>query len=263
MSQPPLARLSVADFVAQFRAEMIPLSSTFSYFFAGLPLTEDDVKEYLDELIAALPPVVVRAIPKAAIFLVPFLERTNGRDRRHGAAPPGSHEYISLERPAENKSNTHLNFRMNDGAVLLFAVKDVELADYHYRFYQQMAALAETTLGDEARAEYSGILRDELSTNVHGEVDEQSWHHKQLIRRRTNTIRPSSKGFREYLRHSFIDTLTLYLHGICCDIDVETGPRQLPSRFLRKRLLWMESAFPPPEGYAVFPEELSLEIKRK
>ena len=47
----------------------------------------------------------------------------------------------------------------------------------------------------------------------------------------------SAKAFRAYARQSFIDTLTLYLHGICCDIDVDTGPRQLPSRYLRKRLL--------------------------
>jgi len=46
------------------------------------------------------------------------------------------------------------------------------------------------------------------------------------------------------------------LHGICCDIDVDTGPRQLPSRNLRKRLMLLEELFPPPQGYAVFPEQL-------
>jgi hypothetical protein len=30
----------------------------------------------------------------------------------------------------------------------------------------------------------------------------------------------------------------------------------LPSRFLRKRLELLEILFPPPEGYAVFPEEI-------
>ena len=52
------------------------------------------------------------------------------------------------------------------------------------------------------------------------------------------------------------DTLTLYLHGLCCDIDVEPGPRQIASRHLRKRLEYMRSQFAPPDGYAVFPEEL-------
>ena len=59
---------------------------------------------------------------------------------------------------------------------------------------------------------------------------------KQALLRRQTNIRKETKVFRDYARQSFIDTLTLYLHGICCDIDVETGPRQLPSRHLRKRL---------------------------
>ena len=59
-----------------------------------------------------------------------------------------------------------------------------------------------------------------------------------------------------YARQSLIDSLTLYLHGICCDIDVETGPRQLPSRHLRRRLELFHEIFPPPDGYVVFPEEV-------
>jgi len=65
-----------------------------------------------------------------------------------------------------------------------------------------------------------------------------------------------AKLFRDYARQAFEDTLTLYLHGTCCDIDVETGPRQMPSRYLRKRLELLFSLYPPPEGYAVFPEQL-------
>ena len=76
-----------------------------------------------------------------------------------------------------------------------------------------------------------------------------------MRRGKTGSSRASA-AFREYARQSFIDTLTLYLHGICCDIDVDTGPRQLPSRYLRKRLLALEELFPPPAGYALFPEQL-------
>jgi hypothetical protein len=88
-------------------------------------------------------------------------------------------------------------------------------------------------------------------------VDEASWHLKQLLLRRQTNVRRDTKLFREYALQSFVDTLTLYLHGICCDIDVETGPRQLPSRYLRRRLELLETLYPPPEGYAVFPEGLS------
>ena len=38
-------------------------------------------------------------------------------------------------------------------------------------------------------------------------------------------------------------------------IDVETGPRQLPSRHLRKLLNFFKALYPPPDGYAVFPED--------
>jgi len=37
---------------------------------------------------------------------------------------------------------------------------------------------------------------------------------------------------------------------------VETGPRQMPSRYLRRRLELLIALFPPPEGYAVLPEQL-------
>jgi hypothetical protein len=99
------------------------------------------------------------------------------------------------------------------------------------------------------------VLREEMTTDVHGEVDEPSWRMKQALRRSPTKSR-TGKAFREYARQSFTDTLTLYLHGICCDIDVDTGPRQLPSRYLRKRLMALEQLFPPPKGYAVFPEQL-------
>ncbi|MDX1984021.1 MAG: hypothetical protein SFV51_27345 [Bryobacteraceae bacterium] len=271
MSNTDLDRLSVAEFIERFRTEMVPLSNTFSYFFAGMPLTEEDVKDYLEEPIAALPPETLRGLPKTAIFLVPFLERLNGggakpvgaKPKRHATpSQPGSDSRISMTAPAENRQIQQLALDSTAGPVLVFAIQDVDLADYHYRFYNQVAALAERQLTDEQRAAYLGLLREELSAGVHGEVDEASWHHKQALRRRGTNFRRDSKGFREYASHSFIDTLTLYLHGICCDIDVDTGPRQLQSRHLRKRLEWMESVYPPPSGYAVFPEELAQQEAR-
>ena len=50
--------------------------------------------------------------------------------------------------------------------------------------------------------------------------------------------------------------MTLYLHGVCCDIDVETGPRQLPSNYLRKRIALLREAFPPPKDYYALPEDM-------
>jgi hypothetical protein len=143
-----------------------------------------------------------------------------------------------------------------DDATLVFAIKDEEVSEYHYSFYNAIASLIGHRLAPDAQESFFRVLREELSSEVHGEADEKSWHLKQALLRRQTNIRRETKLFREYASQSFEDTLTLYLHGICCDIDVETGPRQMPSRYLRKRLELLHSLFPPPDGFAVFPEEL-------
>ena len=45
---PDPSKLSVGQLAERFRSEMIPLSNTFSYFCASIPLSEEDLKEYLD-----------------------------------------------------------------------------------------------------------------------------------------------------------------------------------------------------------------------
>ena len=67
-AQPDLSKLSVGQFAERFRGEMIPLSNTFSYFCASVPLSEEDVKEYLEEPIAALPPAISALLPKLSLI---------------------------------------------------------------------------------------------------------------------------------------------------------------------------------------------------
>jgi hypothetical protein len=238
----------VGQFAERFRGEMIPLSNTFSYFCASVPLTEDDLKEYLEEPIAALPPAIQGRLPKISILLVPYLERGNGRG-------PKSGEYISIEKPPQGRLSWASQVKSGNEEVLIFALKDQDVAEYHYHFYQLLASLMADRVLPAEMDRFRGVLRDELAAEVHGEVDEESWRRKQPVQRRGGAHK-DTKAFREYTRQSFIDTLTLYLHGICCDIDVETGPRQLPSRYLRKRLALLRELFPPPQGYAVLPEDL-------
>jgi hypothetical protein len=239
---------------------MIPLSNTFSYFCASVPLSEEDLKEYLEEPVAALPPGVAAALPKISILLVPYLERSNGTGAPKTSARDASRaklaaaEYVSIEKPAHGRISAATQLSLGGETVLAFALKDQEVAEYHYRFYHLLATVLGEHWTDVMETGYSRVMRDELNSDVHGEVDEASWRLKQALRRSQATM--SAKAFRAYARQSFIDTLTLYLHGICCDIDVDTGPRQLPSRYLRKRLLLLQELFPPPHGYAVFPEQL-------
>ena len=239
------SRLTVEDLAARAHAEMIPLTSVF-FYFATLPIAEDDLRQYLHDPIAALSPAITSQLGKLEILLVPFLERGNGK----------SGGWVGFEKPAEGRQLFWARAKSGPPHVLAFAVKDVEMADYHYYFYNGLAALMADNWEPESQARYHRMLRDELGSEVHGEVDERSWHLKQSLVRRQTNARKETKLFRDYARQSFEDTLTLYLHGICCDIDVETGPRQMPSRYIRRRLELLEEIYAPPDGYALFPEDL-------
>jgi hypothetical protein len=239
------SRTTVEDLATRFRGEMIPLTSKFSYF-CTLPMPEEDLKQYLHDPIAALSPAALATLPHVDLFLAPYLEKGNGK----------SGDAVSFERPSEGRYIPASRSDQGDSAVLALGVKDIEVADYHYRFYNSLAAMVVDHSSQEIQERFHRTIREELSAEVHGEVDEKSWHLKQALLRRQTNVRKETKLFREYARQAFEDTLTLYLHGTCCDIDVETGPRQMPSRYLRRRLELLLSIFPPPEGYAVLPEQL-------
>jgi hypothetical protein len=255
-----LARVAVGQFAERFRAEVIPLSNTFGYFCASLPMSEEVLKEYLEEPVAALPTNIAGMLPRISILLVPYLERSG--DRATSKTKGGSAravekvgEFVVEERPAEGKQSWASEVRFENETVLMFAFKEQDVAEYHYRLYRRLATLVADNLPTHAWDGYKTAIREELNNGVHGEVDEESWQAKQALLRRQNGVKRDTRLFEEYARQSFIDTLTLYLHGICCDIDVETGPRQLPSRHLRKRLNFFKTLYPPPDGYAVFPED--------
>src|SRR5215469_10098786 len=111
-SQPDLLKLSVRQFAERFRSEMIPLSNSIAYFCASVPMSEDDLKEYLQEPVAALPPSIAGALPKISILLVPYLERSNGRDKNKTKAPAS--DYVSIERPPEGRISTSTQLRVGE-----------------------------------------------------------------------------------------------------------------------------------------------------
>jgi hypothetical protein len=248
-AKPDPARIQLREFHDRVRRDMIPLNAKFSYFTTASPFGPEDLREYLEDPIAALPPTVLALLPKISILLVPYIEQANGKPASESA------DFVCFEAPKESKSVTSAAWAEKGESILVFAIDDSEVADYHYDFYRQLAVSVAAATAPDVLAPYSALVSEELSTRTHGEVDEASWQAKQVLLRRNSPARRDSKSFREYLRESFIDTLTLYLHGICCDIDYETGPRQLPSRHLRRRLRAIESIFPPPKGFAVFPED--------
>jgi hypothetical protein len=236
---------TVEELAARFRGEMIPVTSRFSYF-STLPVAEEDLRQYLNDPIAAVSPAIVAALPPIGIILAPYLEKGNGKGG----------DIVTFERPAEARYLASTHRDLGEMVVLALSIKDMEVADYHYQLYSALAGLVAERWSADVQERFFRTIREELSAEVHGEVDEKSWHLKQALQRRQTNVRKETKLFREYARQAFEDTLTLYLHGTCCDIDVETGPRQMPSRYLRRRLELLLSLFPPPEGYAVLPEQL-------
>jgi hypothetical protein len=239
------SRLTVEELATRFRAEMIPVTNRFSYF-STLPIAEEDLRQYLNDPIAAISPAIVATLPPMGLILAPYLEKGNGKEG----------DSVTFERPNEARQIAVSRRELSDVTMLVLAIKDMEVADYHYQFYNSLAAVVADRWSQEIQERFFRTIREELSAEVHGEVDEKSWHLKQALLRRQTNVRRETKLFREYARQAFEDTLTLYLHGTCCDIDVDTGPRQMPSRYLRRRLELLLSLFPPPEGYAVLPEQL-------
>ena len=261
-AQVDLSKLSVRQFAERFKSEMIPLSNTFSYFCASVP-HERRRPEGVSGRTGGGPASRSRrraaqnldspgSLPRTGQWRTNQRPKTSARETNRGKLPPRS-TYPSRSR-CTAASPPPPSSAWAAETVLAFALKDQEVAEYHYRFYHLLATVLGEQWTEAIETGYSRVMRDELNSDVHGEVDEASWRLKQALRRSQATM--SAKAFRAYARQSFIDTLTLYLHGICCDIDVDTGPRQLPSRYLRKRLLLLQELFPPPHGYAVFPEQL-------
>jgi hypothetical protein len=236
-------RYSVDELAAKLRQETIPLTNTFSYVSA-LPLAEEDVKQYLRDPVAALPPKIVEGLPAVRSLLAPYIERGNG----------AGGDVVTFDRPAESRLLLAARRASQDGETLVFGIKDEDVADYHYTFYNALARVAAENAASRVIDPFVKLVSEELGAEVHGEVDEAGWRLKQALLRRQTNVRRETKLFRTYVAQAFEDTLTLYLHGICCDIDVETGPRKLSSRHLRKRLELLEATYPPPEGYAVFPD---------
>ena len=232
--------MTLEELVSRFRGEMVPLTGKFSYFTL-LPIAEEDLRQYLNDPIAAISPAIIAGLPRMAIILAPYVEKGNGK----------SGDCATFERPVESRHIPSSRVEQTGVMALLLGIKDLEVADYHYQFYNALAGVVAERWPQDTQERFFRTIREELSAEVHGEVDEKSWHLKQALLRRQTNVRKETKLFREYARQAFEDTLTLYLHGTCCDIDVETGPRQMPSRYLRRRLELLISLYPPPDRKSV------------
>jgi len=256
-------KIPVKEFAKQCRDQAIPLSNLFSYFCA-FRIEDDVLNRLLHEPVAATPPELGKLYTCIRVILVPYLEdlslekesngSTNSRAGINLKVTPKS--VVSFTPPPDRRRIIADTLRCEDEAFIFLAVTDEDPADLHYGFYGSVANLICEILDEDRMAGFTELLRKELIDRTHGEIDECSWRFKEdLLRRQGNPTR-NTKLLRGYLRQSMQDTLTLYMHGLCCGIDLETGPQQLNSRDIRRRLNLLRQILPPPPGVALFPEEL-------
>jgi len=265
LPMPMVSKVSLPSFVAQCAGQMVPLGRSFSYF-AALPLEENDLRKLLYDPVAAVPPRAGELLPDLRIVLVPHLENEEPETGRNGSASAEPSKktksrrkgspVVAFSEPPRSRQIPSATAEREGQTFLFLAVKHADLAEYHYTFYNNFASLMATRLENGSRQRFQKLVREELASETHGEVDEKSWRLKEKLTQRNGDFAHESKPLQDYFRQALEDTLTLYLHGLCCDIDVESGPRQLASRYLRRRLLLLREMLPPPDGFALFPEEL-------
>ena len=268
---PAASRISLESFAGQCRSEMVPLNSLFSYF-STTPLDDSTLKRLLHDPVAAVPPAVSNLLSGVGVLLVPFLEdaarngraakaakgRENGDQRKPAAVSPAeeSGQWVTFKRPARRRQLFSTTLVEGGETFLFLSISDEDLADCHYSFYNALSSLVRDKLEQGPRDGFADLVREELSNGAHGEIDERSWQLKEELVRRESNPTKNSALLRNYFSQALDDTLTLYMHGLCCDIDLEAGPRQLASPNIRRRLNLIRDFLPPPAGFALFPEEL-------
>ena len=75
------SKMTVEELAKRFRGQLIPLTSKFSYF-STIPMAEDDLRQYLNDPIAALSPAVVQILPKMGVILAPLPREGQWQRRR-------------------------------------------------------------------------------------------------------------------------------------------------------------------------------------
>src|SRR5450755_2490789 len=83
-------KLTIEELAARFHSEKIPLTGKFSYF-STLPVAEEDLRQYLNDPIAAISPAILQTLPQTGLILAPYLEKGNGKGG----------DAVAFERPAE------------------------------------------------------------------------------------------------------------------------------------------------------------------
>ncbi len=242
--------LTTSEFIAQCRGMMIPVGDSVAYF-SVLPLDEQESERLVFEPLSSLPPKVLEILPMLRLVLVPYLAADpNPKQDQLGSR-------IAFDEPA-GESRRFAAFESSEGENFVFvAVREEGLFDAHIVLYSTLSIEIVNRVGAAIGDPFNKLLDSELDSNARGEVNELPWELKKELLSLASDADTRPEVFDNYRREALEQTLTLYLHGLCCDIDVDNGPKQLASSYIRKRLVLLKEQLPPPKGVALFPEELT------
>lgn len=248
-STPADSKVSVDSFARHAGGQMIPVNKTLSYF-SVIPLEDGELQRLIYDPASSMPARVGEILPGLRVVIVGYLEEASelGDD---------DSPLVVFQQPTEQKRRFSASVDSGDELFIFLAVKDEDMADSHDSYYYELARGVAVRAPEDMLSRFGKTVRDELRKEVRGEIDDRGWKLKDELLRTESNPGADSDLFREYLLQAFSDTLALYFHGLCCDIDVEAGPRQLASKWIRKRLETARELLPPPKGVALFPEELN------
>ena len=168
-AQSGLAKVSVGQFAERFRGEVIPLSNTFGYFCASVPMSEE-VREGISGRTGGRAAAGHRGDAAAHLYpagsLSGALERTRARTkpkRKTQRSQRKLADFVVAERPAEGKQSWASQVSFENETVLVFALKEQDVAEYHYRLYRRLALWSPTNGRQTAAASYKAMIREELT----------------------------------------------------------------------------------------------------
>ena len=146
------ARKRVDELSRKLRPDLLRLTDKIAYYLL-FPVADEDLAQYLNDPIEALPAAICELLPKVAIVLVPYLEKSTGK-----ASPS-----VSEEKPAEPRIRLSAAVEGVDYTTLFFAVKGEQVSDYHYYLYDELALIVSHRWPARVQEVWHGLFREELT----------------------------------------------------------------------------------------------------
>jgi len=154
-------RFTVLEVARQVASQMVPINANFS-FFSTTPIVDEDLRQYVHEPVAAVPPALMKILPRVGLLLVPFLEESPGR----------SPALVAFDRPEPARSLAASEVFVDERPTIAISTSGIDMSEYHYTFYDAISSLVVRRAPASLVTGFAELLREEIDNHVHGEVRE-------------------------------------------------------------------------------------------